>query len=127
MSDITSIKEKSERLYQVRRELAALDEAHKKATEGLNIEKDVLQREVIEEMEAIGVASLKVSSGDTFTKAIRRSVAVTNPLVGLVWAKENNAVSIDSRLIAQKVKDGVTLPDAFEVRETPYISVRKAK
>lgn len=127
MNEVTSIKEKSERLYALRRQLGEIDEAHKKATEELKAERDKLQAELVADMEQLGVASLKVASGDTFTKAIRRSAVVVNPVRALEWAKEHGAISIDSRIMAQKVKDGVELPDAFKLNETAYISVRRAK
>lgn len=124
IKDITAL---AEHLYTLRREIDALDEAHDMKMEGIKAERDEAQVQLITSMNENNLKSLAVTSGDTFTKAERRSVSVIDPYRALEWAKEAGAVKIDTALIAQMVKDGKELPTAFRPEITEYIAVRKAK
>jgi hypothetical protein len=123
VSEITALAEK---LYTLRKEIDHRDEEHDLIMSPLKQERDQAQADLIAALNATGLASLKVSSGDTFTKAQRRTVAVIDPYRALEWAKEAGAVKIDTALVAQMVKDGKELPEAFRPEVTEYISVRKS-
>lgn len=124
--EIATIKEKAEQLYALRQEIGQIEERHAAELESLKKQRDLLQASLIEDMTIGEIASLKVASGETFTKAVRKSVAIVNEFMALEWAKEHGAVTVDTKIIAQKVKDGIELPaDIFRPVETNYISVRK--
>ena len=61
--EVSTLTQKAEQLHELRRQIARLDEIHEQETEPL-----------IADMNTGGVKSLKVSTGETFTKAVRQSV-----------------------------------------------------
>jgi hypothetical protein len=124
---IKRITDKAERLYSVRREIEAKEEEHKKSVESLKIERDALQASLLDELKKNELSSIKVSSGDSFTKAVRKGLNITDERKALMWAKERNAVSIDKIRAAAMLKEAKELPEGFEYAETEYISVRKGK
>lgn len=124
---LDEIKTKAEQLYQVRTKINELEDGIKEQTKTLKTERDELQAQLIDQMNKAELASIKVSSGESYAKATRKGVAVSNEASALKWAKENSAVSIDRRLVAQKLKDAKKLPAGFEAVESVYISVRKPK
>lgn len=125
--ELQELREKSERLYDLRREIEQIEDTHDTILEPLKQERDAIQGEVIAGMSELKLASFKVEAGDTFTKAVRKSVAIIDPYRALEWAKEKGAVTIDTKLVAQMYRDGKELPEAFQARETEYIAVRRAK
>lgn len=125
--ELDTLRAKSEQLYQLRREIENKNDEHKMIMEPLEQERDALQGEVIAAMTELKLASFKVEAGDTFTKAVRKSVAIIDPYKALEWAKSTGAVTIDTKLVGQWYKDGKELPEAFQPRFTDYIAVRKAK
>lgn len=125
--ELQELRDKSEKLYALRREIDKRDQEHRMVMEPLEQERDALQGEVLAALNELQLASFKVASGETFTKAVRKSIVILDPYRALEWAKEHGAVSVDSKLVAQMYKDGKQLPEAFQPRETEYISVRKPK
>ena len=125
MSEIQIIKDKAEQLRVVRASITKIEEEAKEATTPLKNERDLLQEELLEALREAGVNSIKVDTGESFARTPKRSLVVTNEAKAMYWAKENNAFSIDKRIVAQKLKDVEELPEGFEPRESFYISIRK--
>ncbi len=127
ITEIENLKLMSEKLYTLRKEIDAKEEASKAVIDPLKVERDALQALLVIEMDKVGLKSIKTSSGDTFAQASRKGIEVLSEVGALKWAMENMAVSIDKRLVAQKLKDATEVPSCFALVESKYISVRKAK
>lgn len=121
------IREKAEKLRELRDTINGIEERQKEETSALKGERDTVQAELLEMLQVNELASIKVSTGDTYSIGKRKGVRVTNEMVALKWAIENRAVSIDARAVAERLKTEKEMPAGFEPFETEFISVRKAK
>jgi len=90
-------------------------------------ERDGLQASLIAALKGAGMASVKLESGETYSKSSRKGFEIVNEPHALKWAVENMAVSIDKRIVAQKLKDASEIPECFKVVESEYISIRSSK
>lgn len=124
---IQRLTETAEKLYQCRKSIENYEYQAKTVLDMLKAERDALQADLIAKLTENELSTIKVSSGDSFTKAIRRGINVTNEITALKWAMDKGAVNINKILVAQKLKDAKEIPSGFEITETPYISVRHAK
>ena len=124
---IDKIKAKAEELASVRKEIDAIEEAAKLSTEKLKARKEVLQMELLEQFKKHEIASIKSNDGSTYTRATRKGVEIVGETMALIWATVNHCVRIDTRLVAQTLKDAKEMPAGFEAKEVEYISVRKPK
>lgn len=127
MNEINKIKIKAEQLYQTRKAIVEIEEEAKKHTDELKATRDTLNSDLITLLDDAGLSSIKISSGENYSKAIRKGVVVNNPFVALQWAQKNSCVKVDSILSAQKIKKMDVVPDGFEATEVSYISIRKPK
>jgi len=121
--EIAVLQKKAERLAELRTKLTEIETT---LIEPIKAERDALQEELLKDMATENVASLRVSGGDMYTRATRQGIQITNEVFAREWARENNAFSIDRRIVAQRLGKAETLPDGFERTETAYISIRKA-
>ena len=124
---IQKITDKAEQLYQVRQSIRKMEEDTKKVLDVLKAEKSTLQDDLIAELNEQGLSSIKVSSGDSFTKVVKHGVEVTNEATAIEWAIQNRAVNINKIVAGQILKNVKEMPAGFQLSETEYISVRKAK
>lgn len=124
---IAKMQEKAEQLWTLRKKIAYFEEEMKNDIDNMKRERDALQNDLLTQMDKNGLVSFKVKSGDSLYKGTRKSIEVTNEVFALKWAKENNAYSINKILVAQKLKDLPEVPNGFEIVESNFISVRKAK
>lgn len=123
---IRNITEAAERLYDIRKMIGEKEEANKAELEAMKAERDAVQAVLIGSLNKEGLSSIKVKSGDTFSKGIRKGLEVVNELSAFKWALEHKAVSINKILVAQQLKDAKDIPECFREIETEFISVRKA-
>lgn len=124
---IQKITDKAERLHELRNAISVEEESLKEKLEPLKKERDELQDYLVEELKKNNLSGIKISSGENYTRAVRKGVEITNEVFALKWAKENNAFSINRVIAAQKLKDVEKMPVGFARVETEYISVRKPK
>ena len=124
---IRNIQDLAEKLYALRQEITAKEEENKKELEALKTERDAAQQLLLNKLNENGLVSLKVKSGDSFIKGTRKSIEIISEVYARKWAKENDCFSVDKTLVAQKLKDLSEIPKCFDVVESEYISVRKAK
>lgn len=124
---IKRIQERAEKLAELRKVIAEKEEACKAELETLKAQRDAVQALLMADMKENGILSQKVSSGDSFSLSKRKGIEITNDTFALKWAIENMAVSVNKTLVAQKLKDAGEIPSGFEIVETEFISVRKAK
>lgn len=125
-TQIQKITDRAEKLYDIRKAINAKEEENKKELDGMKAEKEALQASLIADMNKSGLVTLKVKSGDTFTKSTKKSLEITNEAFAFKWALEHRAVSVNKILVAQMLKDK-DIPTGFKQVETEFISVRKAK
>lgn len=126
-SVIKRIQDNAEKLSELRKAISAREESNKVELEALKVNRDALQALLIADMNKNGLASIKVSSGDTFSKSVRKGIEVVDETRAFKWAIDNFAVSINKVLVAQKLKDASDMPDCFKTIETEFISVRSNK
>lgn len=122
---IKRIQDNAEKLYAIRKQIATIEEESKKSLETLKVERDAIQTVLLAEMGKNGLASMKVSSGETFARQTRKSIEVVNEVGALKWALENKCYSLNKIVANQILKDAKEIPDCFDVIETEFISVRK--
>ena len=126
---IERIKAKAEKLSSIRKAIDAIKEEQRVKLEALEAEKETISNELISEFGKEGLTSIKTDDGDSYTKATRKGVEITLEAQALKWSIDNLAVSIDRRLVAQKLKPlmdaGEKLPAGFKESVVEYISVRK--
>lgn len=126
-SVIKRITETAERLYAIRKEISVLEEENKAKLDVMKTQRDLLQETLLVELNRNGLASIKVASGDNFSKGSRKSLEIKSEAHALKWAVEHDAVTINKILVTQKLKDAKDIPSFFEFVDTEFISVRKAK
>jgi len=126
-TSLTKITSKAERLYEIRKLISDKEDALKLELEALKTERDVVQLELIADLNKTGLESIKVASGETYTKAIRKGISITNEVFALKWALEAKAVKIDTLVASQLLRNATELPEGIEAVSTEYISVRKPK
>ena len=124
---IQRIQDSAEKLYEIRQRIYQKEEESKKELEALKMERDAVQAVLLAEMNKNGLSSMKVRSGDSFTRSVRKSIEIVSEMGALKWALENHAVTVNKILVAQKLKDTKEVPNCFDIVETEYISVRKGK
>ena len=124
---IEIIKTKAERLAQVRALIHAIEDELKVKTEALEIEREILQTELLAELKNDGLASIKTENGDTYARSSKKSLDITNPVFALKWAKDNFAYSVDKRIALQKIAELDVVPDGFAVQVNEFISIRKSR
>ena len=124
---IDKIKAKAEELASIRQQIDAIEEATKAAIEPLKEARECLQMELLEQFKKHELSSIKTNDGCSYARATRKGVEVISEVFALDWASKNHCVRIDSRLVAQKLKDATEMPAGFEAKEVEYISVRRPK
>ena len=127
MTEIEQLKQLAERLYETRKAIVQIEDEAKKHTEELKTARDVIQSELINLMNEVGLSSIKTASGENYAKAKRKGIAILNPTQALFWARDNGCYAIDKKLLTQKLGKTEELPECFEETITEYISVRKPK
>ncbi len=124
---IKNIQDLAEKLSQLRQEIALKEEANRKELEAMKTERDATQEVILNKLNENNLVSLKVKNGDSFVKSTRKSIEIVSEVYARKWAKENDCFNIDKTLVAQKLKELPEVPKCFDVVETEFISVRKAK
>ena len=127
MTELQTITKNAERLYEIRKLISDKEDALKVELESLKAERDAVQVALIADLTKNGLASIKVASGETYSKAIRRGISITNEAFALKWALEAKAVKIDTVVAGQLLRGAEKLPKGIEATSTEYISVRKPK
>lgn len=96
--------------------IAPLDEQEKELSAILI---DILKKQ--------GLKTIKIDSGELFTRATRSTIKVTDDAKAYNWASENNALRIDTTKCGQILRRELDLPNGFKEVTSEYLSVRKAK
>lgn len=129
MSELELLRNKANRLSEVRRQLDVLDETHKKATADLRNEADALKMELLEEFSQLELKSFKAEDGTSYAVTPTKSIAYDKIAEAKViqWAAEHNAVSVDKTKVKDLVKRGVELPEFIRMQQTNTIRITKPK
>lgn len=124
---IEEIQALGEELYQLRRTIAEKEEEFKAILAEDKKRRDLLQEELMHRLREHKMTSIKTESGDSFARAKRRSIAVSNMNLAIRTAMKLGAVTPDLKKLGTMLSKEEKLPKGFERVETEYISVRKAK
>lgn len=129
-SDIELLNETAERLQQIRLRIKTAEERHKAETnDDYALEKE-LKSEILLGMKAVGIASVRVTAGDTYSVSLTHDFRATNPIAEEAWAREQRCTSVDRSLLKARYKDALkknALPDFVEAIPRETISIRAAK
>lgn len=121
----------AEELYVVRQGLNTREERFKEETSTLYEKEAVLKADLLERLKAVGLTSVKVSSGDTWFISKRPVVDVKNELALQAWAIDQKLVKPDQDKIKARLKDMVAekvdLPTFLGLSDRETISIRKAE
>lgn len=128
-TELQTLKNKADRLAEVRRQLNAIDETHAKATADLRNEADALKMDLLNEFSLLDLKSFKASDGTSYSVSPVKSIAydAIAEVQVLRWASEHNAVSLDRTKIKDLLKRGVELPDFIRVQESNTIRITNPK
>lgn len=102
-------------------------EKNKIHVDALKAERDAKQDELLGFLQKEGLKSMKVDSGDGFSVAEKKGYRFSNPIAEIKFATENNCLTPDKRLVAQKLRKLDELPSSVEEVKIIYMSFRKAK
>lgn len=119
-----NIQQLSTELLALKKEIKEIEERH--AFE-LDPKKELLtklQTAFIEQLTVSGLKSIKTEEAN-FSLASRTGFRFTNEVEAMKWAKKNNAVSIDKRLMGQVLKDLEKLPEFIEKVEQNYLTIKE--
>lgn len=121
----------AEELYKVRSDLSTREERFAKETDENYAKEALLKAQLLERLKAVGLKSVKVSSGDSWFISNRPSVEVLQEHNFNAWAVEQNLVKPDTDKIKAKLKAMVekneTLPPSVRLVDRDSISIRKSK
>lgn len=124
---IERMQDNAEKLYQIRKSIAQLEDDSKKTLDVLKTERDIIQADLLQDMNKNGLASMKVKSGETFARQTRKSIEIVSETGALKWALDNKCYSLNRIVANQILKDAKEIPPCFDMKESEFISVRKAK
>lgn len=117
----------AEELSKLRQEEASIKEKFEEMLKPLKEEKEKKQAELLEELHEVGLSSVKVESGESYSIKKGKSLTITSEVMAFKWAIENRAVSINKLIVKQKLKDIDEVPKGFEYEEKEFISISKSK
>jgi hypothetical protein len=127
MNIIEKIIKKGDELSEAREKINKLEEEQRLIIEPLKAKRDKLQEELKLMLSENGLKSIKSTSGDNYTLAIRKGVTISDEDKAFKWCVEHKAISIDKVALKSMLSNVKELPEGFEHSEQEYISVRKAK
>lgn len=125
--NIEKMKDAAQKLYDLRQLIEKKEEEKRVELEGLKMERDAIQAILLAEMKDNGLASLRIKSGDSFSRVTGKTLEVVSEPFALKWAVDHRAVTINKTLAKQILEQYKEVPDCFRIVPTEYISVRKAK
>lgn len=120
---MTTFDSLGQQLAELKATIAAKDAAHKEEMTKLRGEYRQMEEQMINQMLTLGTKTVRNDTG-TFSIAKRTGLNFTDPTAALAWAKEHDAVSIDKRLAAQKMKDAGEYPSFVEEVEKNTLTVK---
>lgn len=123
--------ELAEELHKVRIDLNTREERFEKETSENYAKEALLKSQLLERLKAVGLKSVKVSSGDSWFISNRPSVEILQEKTFNAWAEEKGWVKPDSENIKQNLKimidRGMELPSCVRLVDRDSISIRKSK
>lgn len=121
------MRSKAEALATVRTQIRELEEKQQEAMSPLKAQRDELQNALLEDLRKYDLKTVKSTSGESFTRMVRKSIGVMDPRKALDWATKNGCIAIDKVRTAAHLRNAKALPDGFDFVETDYISIRSPK
>lgn len=118
------IQELSTQLLALKKEIAEIEERQSLEIDPKKEQLKMLQGKFIDALTAQGLKSIKTEQAN-FAIASRHGFKFINEIAAMKWAIKNKAISIDSRLAAQKLKDVEVLPDFIQKVESNYLTIKE--
>lgn len=119
-----TITETSMAILELQRELKQEEEIYKEKTDPKKHALDTLKGELIDKLTEQGLKSIKTADAN-FAIASRKGYSFNNEIEAMKWATKHKAVSIDKRLMAQKLKDMEKLPAFVKPIENNYLTIKE--
>ncbi len=117
----------AEELSKLRQEEAKIKEKFEEMLKPLKEEKEKKQAELIQELHEVGLSSVKVESGESYSIKKGKSLLVTSEILAFKWAIDHRAASINKTIVKQKLKGIEEIPEGFSYEEREFISISKSK
>lgn len=127
---VEEVKTTGEELAAVRLEIRSREERWKEETDHLYQREKALKEKMLEDLRGAGLASLKVSNGETFSISKTFDYRIINPIAYDTYARENRCVRVDSTAVKQRIRKAVEAGeklDFLELTERETISIRSPK
>lgn len=113
------------RLKELRTQKDTLYTAYRTTVAPMEEEIEKLNQDLLNGFRSIGVNNVSLDTGEKYTRVVKKALEITNEAFALKWAIDSHAVKIDSRLVAQKLKDVETTPPGFKYIEREEVRVTK--
>lgn len=130
-SFVKEMNDMAEELYQVRVSLNTQEERFKRETDDLYNKEAFIKAQLLERLKAVGLKSVKVSSGDSWFISKKIGVSVLNELSFNAWATKNKLVKPDIEkakdFLKKMIENKKELPPCVEFVDKDSISIRKSK
>ena len=127
-----NLQEKSQKLLELKNQIEKIESDASSVVMPLKLEKDLLQKDIQDEMKSTGQLSTRYEFG-TFTISSRKSLQISNIEELVPWLKENEPDCVSElpndkyqSLAKSIVKTGELIPGT-EIRETEFMSIRQPK
>lgn len=124
---IQKMQETADSLYEIRQRITKKEDDNRAELDLLKTERDAMQAILLADMNKNSLKSIKTKAGDSFVVGIKKGFEITNEAQAFGWAYENKAVSINKTIASQIIKEIKEIPPGFQLVETEFISIRKAK
>lgn len=124
---IKKMQKDAEMLYNLRQLIDEKRDEYRKEMDILELERDSIEAILVANLKNNDLASLKVSSGDSFYIKKNKGINITNDALAFGWAYDNKAVSINKRIVAQILKESKEMPPGFDLVENESIGIKKKK
>lgn len=127
---IQKMNERAEELSKVRAEIRVREEKWKEETDHLFARERELKESLLDDLQSIGLSSVKVASGESYFISKTHDFEIKNPLQYDSWARDQRCVRIDKLLVKQRLNAALKkgeLPEFVQPVERETISVRQAK
>jgi len=127
---IDTMKKTGEELAAVRAELRGREEKWKEETDHLYEREAELKAKLLADLDGVGLASFKSSSGEMYSISQGQEFQVVNPIALDAWARTNRCVAIDKKALKSRLLDAFKkgqLPDFVKAVPKKTISIKGPK
>ncbi len=127
IKSLKGLTERANKLKELRQKRDEIYAEYRTEVDPIEVEIEKLNIEILAGFKAIGVNTIKLDTGESYTRVVKQGVEIIDEPHALQWAKEHNLVSINKILLKQELKNYKELPPFFKAVELEEVRVTKPK